>query len=55
MTAYVQIAPDGVTVVSVFASPQDPAAYPGYVEVDDNDPRILVFNAVNNFKPTTGS
>ena len=39
MTKYVQFAEDNMTIVTLYAGPQDQADKPGYAEIADNDAR----------------
>lgn len=43
MKSYVQLDGDGSAVLAVFGAPQDPEAWPGYAEVESDDPRLLEF------------
>jgi hypothetical protein len=47
---YAQIQND--IVISIFGCPQDPEVWPGVVELDVSDPRVVAYVAQANLKTT---
>jgi hypothetical protein len=43
MTIHVNLSEDGLAVTGYFASAQDPAVWPGYAEIEDDDPRYAAW------------